>query len=626
MFPRITLLLCLFVAALLPAASRAAEQPPNIVIILADDLGINDLSCYGRKDLPTPNIDKLASQSVRFTSSYAQPICSPTRAELLTGKNPARLHLTNFLPGRADARSQKLLQPIIEGQLPLEELTVADVLKSAGYATACIGKWHLGGKGFGPEKRGFDFVFAGHANTKPTDEEGSKGEYELTTQASQWMEQHKAGPFFLYLAHNTPHIPYAARPEDIAKHAGAFNPTYASVIERMDDVIGKTLAKLDELDLTQNTIVFFAGDNGGLHVLEYPDTPATHNTPFRAGKGYLYEGGVRVPLIVRWPGHVKPGTVSDTPVSLRDLTPTLIEAAGLTVAKTLGPVDSVSLTGLLNGGELASRQLFWHMPNYTNQGGRPSGAVRDGDWKLVENYEDGSVELYNLASDPGEKKDLAKTDPSRAESLKTALDSWRQKMGAQECVPNPDFDAALHKVLYEDRDPSKIEGANTTAAEIEKEWKSWREAMNAAVKGRTPRVTAATGDIRLLAKEATVHAVNARYEPQTYKNTIGYWTKPDDWVSWDFDVVKAGKYEVEVLQGCGAGGGSEIAVEVGGQTLRFTVQDTGHFQNFIARTIGTVELPAGHQTLAVKPRTKVGGAIMDLRRVVLREVPITKSE
>ena len=379
MIPRLVLLLLVLAVPL----AFPAETPPNVVIILADDLGINDLSCYGRKDQPTPNIDKLAAQGMRFTSSYAQPICSPTRAELLTGKHPARLHLTNFLPGRADAPSQKLLQPVIEGQLPLEELTVADVLKGAGYATACIGKWHLGGKGFGPEKRGFDFAFAGHANTKPTAEEGSKGEYELTAQAEQWMEQHKGGPFFLYLAHNTPHIPFAARPEDIAKHAGAFNPTYASVIERMDDTVGRFLAKLDSLGLSEKTIVIFAGDNGGLHVLEFPGTPATHNTPFRAGKGYLYEGGTRVPMLVRWPGKVKAGAVSDTPVSLRDLTPTLIEAAGLSVAKTLGPLDGASLAPAARGWRigpapalLAHAELY--QPGWQAERSRPGRRLEAG--------------------------------------------------------------------------------------------------------------------------------------------------------------------------------------------------------------------------------------------------------
>src|SRR6476469_5441382 len=195
------------------ASIAAAAEKPNIVLILADDLGINDLSCYGRKDQATPNLDRLATEGVRFTTAYcAQSICSPSRAALLTGKSPARLHLTNFLPGRADAPSQKLLQPAIEGQLPLEEVTLAELLRGVGYSTACIGKWHLGGAAFGPEKQGFDVSFAGKASTTPTESEGSKGENELTTEAEGFIESSKERPFFLYLAHNTPHIPFAATP------------------------------------------------------------------------------------------------------------------------------------------------------------------------------------------------------------------------------------------------------------------------------------------------------------------------------------------------------------------------------------------------------------------------------
>ena len=615
MFPRA--LLSVVLSLFLTAALRAAEKP-NIILIFADDLGVNDLSCYGRKDLQTPHLDKLATQGMRFTTAYcAQPICSPSRAALMTGKAPARLHLTNFLPGRADAPSQKVLNPVIEGQLPLEEYTIAEVLKTAGYATACIGKWHLGGKNFGPEKQGFDHVVPGKPNTTPTAEEGSKGEYALTAAAEAWIEKNKGVPFFLYLPHNTPHIPFGARPEDIARHAGAFNPTYSSVIERMDECVGRLLAKVEALGLTEKTLVIFTGDNGGLHVLEFPGTPATHSTPFRAGKGYVYEGGLREPLIVRWPGKVKAGSVTETPVVLTDLVPTLIEAAGLEVAKTTGPLDGASLMKLLTGGTLAPRPLFWHFPNYTNQGGRPAGAVREGDWKLVEQYEDGSVELYNLATDPAEKNDLAKTEAPRAEALKAKLAAWRRSVGAQENVPNPAFDAALHKQLYVDVDSSKFIAAKTSA-EMEVQQQPWRAAMNAAVKGNKARVTPAEGDIRLHAKDAQVHGTKIRVEPQTYKNTVGFWVQPEDWASWDFEVAKAGKYEVEVLQGCGSTGGSEVNVEVAGQTLKFTVEPTGHFQNFIQRTIGVVDLPAGKQIIAVKPQNKKGGAVMDLRRVVLR--------
>jgi arylsulfatase A len=610
---RLFLLLSIF---LFIASSPGAEKP-NIVLILADDLGINDLSCYGRKDQATPRLDALAGEGVRFTSAYcAQPICSPSRAALLTGKAPARLHITNFLPGRADASSQKLLQPVIEGQLPVEEMTIAEILRGAGYSTACVGKWHLGGAGFGPGAQGFDFVFGGQPNTKPTETEGSKGEYELAAQASAWMEQKKDAPFFLYLAHNTPHIPFSATPGDIAKHSSAFNPPYAAVIGHLDKAVGVVLDKLAELKLAERTIVIFASDNGGLHVLEARGTPATHNTPFRAGKGFLYEGGLRVPLIVRWPGKVKPAWVSDTPVVLTDLAPTLLEAAGVNVANQVGPLDGTSLAAFLGGGELKGRQLHWHFPHYTNQGSRPAGAVRDGEWKLIEHYEDGSAELFNLSKDPGEQSDLATQEPARVADLKGKLAAWRKRMGAQELRPNPGFDAATHQALYVTSDASKLAAA-PTAAEIETKWKPWRAAMNEAVKGKKAVVTPAKGDIRLLCKDAQVHGEKLRYEPQPQKNTLGFWVKVEDWASWEFDVPAAGKYEVEVQQGSGAAG-AEVAVEIAGQTLVFTVEGTGHFQNFIQRTIGVVDLPAGKQTLAVKPRTKPGGAVMDLRRVVLR--------
>ncbi len=602
------------------ALSLHAAERPNIVFILADDLGINDLSCYGRKDQPTPNLDRLASQGMRFTSAYcAQSICSPSRAAILTGKCPARLHLTNFLPGRADAPSQKLRQPVIEGQLPLEETTLAELLRDAGYATACIGKWHLGGAGFGPKAQGFEHYFAGNADTKPSATEGGKGEYELTAEAEHWIDENKARPFFLYLAHNTPHVPLDAKPELIEKHRDAWNPMMAAMIETLDDCVGRVMAKVDAAGIAERTIFFFTSDNGGLHVLEGANTPATFNAPFRAGKGYLTEGGLRIPLIVRWPGKIAPGALTDAPVVLTDLMPTMMEAAGLDPAKTTGPLDGVSLGKLLAGGAPPTRPLFWHFPNYTNQGERPSGAVRDGIWKLIADDESGNAELYNLAADPGEKNDLAKSERARADDLKAKLAAWRKSVGAQMAVPNAEYDPAIHQKLYEDIDTSRLEpGANS--AELRAKLTGWRAQMNSAVQGRKVRVTPASGDIRLHAKDATVHGTQARYEDASYKNVIGFWTTPEDWASWDFDVAKAGRYEVEIQQGCN-GGGSEVAVEIAAQTLTCTVENTGHFQNMIARTIGEIDLPAGKQTLAVKPQNKKGAAVMDLRRVVLRPVP-----
>jgi arylsulfatase A-like enzyme len=611
-FPRAFLFLFL-----LATSAFAEEAKPNIVFILCDDLGVNDLSCYGRKDQPTPNLDRLATQGMRFTCAYcASPICSASRASILTGKAPGRLHITNFLPGRPDAVSQKFIQPEIEGQLPLEEVTIAEGLRSAGYVSACIGKWHVGGPGFEPRDQGFDYAFAGHANTKPSATEGGKGEYELTVQAEKWLEENKDHPFFLYLAHNAPHVPLAAKPELIEKHKDAWNPIYAAMMETLDDCVGRIMAKVDALGLTEKTIFIFTSDNGGLHVYETPNTPSTHNTPFRAGKGYLEEGGLREPLIVRWPGKIKPGVTCDSPVVLYDFFPTLLTAAGVDVSHTVGPIDGVNILPLLAGGTIPPRTLYWHFPNYTNQGSKPAGAVRDGDWKMIEDDETGNAELYNIAQDPGEKDDLAKSESARLSDMMGKLAAWRKSVGAQMGTPNPDFDPALHKQIYEDIDTSRLE-AGPNAAALREKLTAWREEMDAVVKGHKARVTPDKGDIRLFAKDAVVHGATARYEPLPYKNTVGFWTNPEDWVSWDFDVAKAGKYEIEIQQGC-KGGGSEVAVEVAGQTLKFTVDDTGHFQQFIARTIGIVDLPEGKQTIAIKPQNKVGPAVMDLRRVVLR--------
>lgn len=459
-------------------APLCAAEPPNIVFILADDLGINDLGCYGRKEHHTPHLDRLASQGTRFTSSYcAQPICSPARAAILTGQSPARLHLTTFLPGRADCPSQKLLHPKINQQLPLEQKTLAEYLKETGYATACVGKWHLGGARFGPKEQGFDFVHAGIANSKPSETEGGKGEYDLTRKAIEFVEANRAKPFFLYLAHNTPHIPLAAKRDVIARYKDAFNPTYAAMIETMDDTVGLLLAKLDELKLSKNTIVIFTSDNGGLHVLEFPDSPATHNTPYRAGKGFLYEGGLRVPLIVRWPGSLDAGQVSDVPVSQLDFVPTLLAACGV---KPEGPLDGEGFIAHYADSKRPLRPFFWHFPHYTNQGSRPAGAMREGNWKLIEHYEDGRLELFDLSKDVSEEKDLSASEPDRAKAMQVRLAAWRKDVKAQENTLNPAFNVALHKKLYVDVDVSKLK-AGKSAAGVRAQFQEWRDGMNAVV-------------------------------------------------------------------------------------------------------------------------------------------------
>lgn len=460
---------------------QAAEQAtvpdkPNIVFILCDDLGINDLGCYGRKDHHTPNLDQLAKQGMRFTSAYcAQPICSPSRAAILTGKAPARLHLTTYLPGRPNGISQKVLHPEIQMQVPLSEKMLPRYFKEAGYITAAIGKWHVGGKGFGPLEHGFDVYHAGQANTKPSSTEGGKGEYDLTAYAEKFIETNQSRPFLVYLAHNTPHIPYTAQPFRVEKNSRAFEPVYAGVIETLDDTIGRLLAKLESLSLAEKTIVIFTSDNGGLHVPEGPHPRVTSNAPYRAGKGFVYEGGLRIPLIVRWPGHVLAGAVTDMPIINTDWIPTLLELAGQSVPAGL---DGLSMAGLLTARQPAPRRkLFWHFPHYTNQGSRPSGALRDGDWMLIEYYDDDGVELYDLSQDIREKQNLTAQHADRVQQMRASLSAWRKEMKAQANTPNPNFDMAKYRELYIDVDASRFDPFQADQAQWEAIW-NWRKSMN----------------------------------------------------------------------------------------------------------------------------------------------------
>ena len=480
----------LWIAAAPHHRAVAQSRPPNIVFILADDLGINDLGVYGRTDHRTPNLDRLAAEGLRFTTAYvASPICSPSRAAIMTGRTPARLHLTTYLPGRADAASQKLLHPPMRQQLPLEETTLAESLRARGYATAAIGKWHLGGAGFTPQDQGFDVYHAGQATTKPSDTEGGKGEYDLTREAERFIDAHRDRPFFLYLAHNNPHIPFlSAKPDLIAAHSTAFEPAYAATIQTLDDSVGRLLAHLDAAGLREQTIFIFTSDNGGLHMSEGPHPRVTHNTPFRAGKGYLYEGGLRVPLIVRGPG-LATRQVIDAPLVNTDWMPTLLELAGATPnnvdpgAPTPRNIDGISQARLLRTGKpsSSSRTFFWHIPHYTNQGSRPAGAVRDGRWKLVEHYDAERVELFDLDADVAETRDLSAREPARASALGQRLRDWRVSQGAQENTRNPAFDQDLYNRIYVEFDSTRFDPLRAD----ETTWKAaaaWRERMNAAVK------------------------------------------------------------------------------------------------------------------------------------------------
>jgi arylsulfatase A-like enzyme len=563
-----------------------------------DDLGATDLGCYGSRYYQTPNLDRLAAEGMRFTQAYAAcPVCSPTRAALLTGKYPARLHLTDYIPGALDPRKDKMLRPEFRQELPLEEVTLAERLHAAGYATAAIGKWHLGGKGFEPQRQGFDGAkggiergsvnsyFAPHlkdGRQLPGIENPPAGEQlteRLTREAEAFLDAHAAGPFLLYLAHYAVHTPLQARPEEVAKYEHAKpaglqrNPTYAAMIESMDNSVGRILQKLDELKLTDNTLVVFTSDNGGLATSGQPTKlPATNNAPLREGKGYLYEGGIRVPLVARLPGKIKPHSTCDVPTSTIDLAPTICELCAVPMTDA---IDGVSIVPLLEGkAALARDALYWHYPHYSPQGGKAGGAVRDGNYKLVEFYDSGRRELFNLAGDASESTNLTEPEPAVAERLATNLAAWRESVDADMPAANPDF---------------------------------------------RPDEQAADGSITLSAATADVHGVMLRYEPLPHKDTLGFWVRQSDWASWNFIVDKPGSFEVEILQGCGDGsGGSEVAIDVDGQTLRTTVEETGGFQKFVARSIGRMKIDKpGEHVLSVKALSKPGPAVMDLRQVRL---------
>jgi len=463
--PMIKLRLVWVLVALAGQILAQAADRPNLVFILADDLGWTDLGCYGSTFYQTPNLDRLAKEGTRFTDAYAAcNVCSPTRASILAGKYPARLHLTDWLPGRRHHPDEKLKSPAIAQQLPLKEVTIAEALKAGGYSTCFIGKWHLGGPGFYPEQQGFDFNYGGCERGHPpsyfspynipTLPDGPKGEYlneRLTDEAIGFLDwaARRRQPFLLYFAHYAVHIPLQAKPEVVEKYKARAaklpagpefisdhghqvrrvqsHPVYAAMVESLDESVGRVLAEIQRLGLETNTVVIFTSDNGGLSTAE--GTP-TSNLPLRAGKGWPYEGGVREPLLIKWPGVTTPASVCRQPVISTDYYPTLLQMAHLPQQPTQH-VDGVSLVPLLCGESIPERPLFWHYPHYSNQGGAPHGAIRDGDWKLVEWFEDNRTELYNLKNDLGEQHDLAADQREVAARLTKKLYAWREAVGAQ---------------------------------------------------------------------------------------------------------------------------------------------------------------------------------------------------
>lgn len=457
-------------------ANENTVKKPNIVFILVDDLGWIDTGCYGSKYYETPNIDKLAAEGIRFTNAYAAcAVCSPTRAAVMTGRYPARLGVTDWIRSRfqggkipenkknpteyVGGKNKKLLCPLNALWMELEEITIAEALKPAGYTSCHIGKWHLGADDWYPDRQGFDFNVGGcdygqppnyfdpyfrkGQGAIPTLEPRRKGEYLTDREADEavkFIQNHKDNSFFLYMAHYTVHTPIQAKKDLIEKYkakppTNQKNPTYAAMVESLDDAVGRICSALDDLDLAENTIIFFTSDNGGL-------LGPTNNTPLRSGKGFPYEGGIREPLIVRWPKVIKPGTISHEPVTSVDYFPTICQAADVPLPNDRD-IDGVSLLDHLKSNgtlELNRHALYWHFPHYRGNV-VPYSIIREGSWKLIKRYEGKPFELFNLKSDISEESDLSEIYPTKTRQLDAKLRRWLRLTGAKLPKSNPNYDS-----------------------------------------------------------------------------------------------------------------------------------------------------------------------------------------
>ena len=453
------------VSLLLPIAIPAANPPPNVVVVLVDDLGWMDLGCQGSDFYRTPSIDRLAATGMRFTDGYAScAVCSPTRAALMTGRSPARLGITDWIRAEFQLSSRQwpnirnkfgfhrpldkvrtLLTPVNEQQLPHYEVTIAEMLKPLGYTSAFIGKWHLGGPGYLPVDQGFDENYGGWDYGQPpsyfdpyvemprlpmgipTLQPRNPGEYLTDREAAEavgFIRRNQNRPFLLYMSHYAVHTPIQAKRdliddyESMRDGVGQDDPVYAAMVQSVDDAMGQLLRTLDETGLADRTLVVFTGDNGGLD----RDGRPTENAPLRSGKGFAYEGGLRTPWIVRWPGVTSPGSVSNQPVASIDLMPTIAAAAG-TRPPADRPIDGIDLGPALRGEPLPERSLVWHFPHYRRGPGHdPYSAIRSGDWKLIRFYDPPKTELYDLAADLGEENDLVKIRPATVNELDGKLD------------------------------------------------------------------------------------------------------------------------------------------------------------------------------------------------------------
>ncbi len=473
---------CMLLLGIVWIGASAKAERPNFLFILVDDLGCMDVGAYNPDCFyDTPHIDRLAAEGMLFSEGYvANPVCSPTRYSIMTGRYPTRVDATNWFTGTRDGRFRPAP---LTNRMPLDEVTVAQALREHGYATFYAGKWHLGPtEEYWPENRGFDFNLGGFSAGGPYGpgryftpygnprlEDGPEGEHlpdRLATETIEFMRAHRDRPFFACLSFYSVHTPLIGRPDLVEKYqervrqlgledVEAFDDeeqvwpvkqprrvrvvqshaVYAAMVEAMDLAVGRVLQGLKELGLDDNTVVFFTSDNGGLSTSE--GSP-TSNLPLRGGKGWLYEGGIREPYLIKWPGGTQPGSTSSVLVTSTDYYPTILDIAGVP-ARPEQHQDGVSLVPILKGtGDLERDAIFWHYPHYSNQGGFPGGAIRMGDWKLIERYEDGRVHLYNLAEDIGERYDLAEQDPERVQAMRQRLHQWYTEVDAKFLEAQPD--------------------------------------------------------------------------------------------------------------------------------------------------------------------------------------------
>ena len=463
-----------FILSLLASLTLISKKKTNFVFFLVDDMGMMDLGTYGSTFHETPNIDQLAKTGMKFNYGYAAcPVCSPTRASIMTGRHPVRVDITDWIPGSSNNKKNKLLHPEDRDNLALKEVTIAEELKSHGYQTFFAGKWHLGNEGHWPTDQGFDINIGGHHRGSPPGgyyapwnnpalEAKKKDEYlteRLTEESTRFLEKRNQDkPFLLYLSYYNIHTPIQAYRKHIdhyqkkaekfsgttpteQEHLGQTrmrqdNPALASMVAAVDDSVGTLLAKLNELGLSDDTVVIFFSDNGGLST-KAKMGPGS-NSPLRAGKGWLYEGGVREPTIIRAPGVTQAGSVSNQPMVSMDFFPTMLELAGLPLRPNLH-MDGRSLLPELKGKKGKPRPLYWHYPHYHGSTWKPGASIREGDWKLIKFYDQEKVELYNLKKDPSEKKDLAKKNSAKSKELENKLLAWQKQMNAKLPKPNPNY-------------------------------------------------------------------------------------------------------------------------------------------------------------------------------------------